>query len=53
MNGTKITLEEEIISASFREIQMLDGRVNFVIGEIGAINQSFDLSLLIRSDLSN
>jgi len=27
--------------------------VNFVIGEIGAINQSFNISLLIRSDLSN
>jgi hypothetical protein len=37
---TKIALEEETISAGFREIQMWDLRVNFVNGEIGAIDRS-------------
>ena len=40
MNETQITLQEETISTSFREIQMWDERVNFMIGEIGAFNQS-------------
>ena len=54
MNETQITLQEETISARFREIQLWDERVNLVIGEIGAINQSIAQSIaLIRSDLSN
>jgi hypothetical protein len=42
MEETKITLEEGTISASFREIQMWDVRVNFVNGEIRTINQSIN-----------
>jgi hypothetical protein len=50
MNETQITLQGATISASFREIQLWDERVNLVIGEIGAINQSI---AFIRSDRSN